>query len=117
MEYRFDSPQSIESIHVTVNSDLNRDTLPGGSVERTRSMRANVRLDAPLMHVPFTLCRAFRLEADTSEGTIVLLDVINNVRRAYHLPVKRDDISALRLIPMENWGGTEQTDVFSFDFR
>lgn len=117
LEYRFDSPQSIESIHVTFNSDLNRDTLPGGSVERTRSMRANVRLDAPLMHVPFTLCRAFRLEADTSEGTVVLLDVINNVRRAYHLPVKRDDISALRLIPMENWGGTEQTDVFSFDFR
>ena len=116
LEYRFDIPRTIDTIHITFNSDLNRDTLPGGQVERQRSMRANVRLDAPLMYVPKTLCRAFRLEAVTAEGTTVLTDVTDNARRAYHVTVGREDITALRLIPLENWGGTAETDVFSFDF-
>ena len=117
LEYRFDTPKTVESVHLTFNSDLNRDTLPGGQVERTRSMRANVRLDAPVMHMPTTLCRAFRLEADTSEGTVTLLEITDNPRRAYHLPLERRDITALRLTLFENWGGTDQTDLFSFDFR
>ena len=117
LEYRFDTPQTIDTVHITFNSDLNRDTLPGGQVERQRSMRANVRMDAPLMYMPKILCRAFRLEADTPEGTVVLLNQVDNPRRAYHIPVGQDHITALRLIPLENWGGTEETDVFSFDFR
>ncbi len=116
LEYRFDTPQTIDTVHITFNSDLKRETLPGGLVERTRSMRANVRLDVPVMHMPLTLCRAFRLEADTAEGTKILLDVTDNARRAYHIPIGREDISSLRLVPLENWNGTEETDVFSFDF-
>ena len=116
LEYRFDVPQAVETVHVTFNSDLNRETLPGGSVERTRSMRANVRLDAPVMYMPKTLCRAFRLQAVTGDGNVILCDVTDNARRAYHVPVHRGDIVALRLIPLENWGGTKETDVFSFDF-
>jgi hypothetical protein len=117
LEYRFSEPQAVESVHLTFNSDLNRDTLPGVHVERTRSMRANTRLDSPVMHMPLTLCRTFRLEADTADGTEVLLDVTDNPRRAYHLTLNRRDIIALRLILLENWGGTNQTDLFSFDFR
>jgi hypothetical protein len=116
VDYRFDTPQAVSAVHVTFNSDLNRETLPGGHVERTRSMRANVLLDSPVMHMPTTLCRAFRLEAETPEGTIVLLSVADNARRAYHIPVNRADITALRLVPLENWGGSGETDVFSFDF-
>ena len=116
LEYRFDTPNPINTVHITFNSDLNRSTLPGGQVERTRSMRANVRLDAPLMHMPLTLCRAFRLEADTAEGTELLLEVTENARRSHHVTVSRNDITALRLIPLNNWGETGETDVFSFDF-
>ena len=117
LTYRFTAPISVESVHVTFNSDLNRTTLPGDICERTHSTRANVRLDSPVMYVPLTLCRSFRLEADTSDGVMVLLDVADNVNRAHHVPVHRTDILALRLIPLSNWGGTENTDVFSFDFR
>ncbi len=116
LSYRFPSPRSIEAVHITFNSDLDRLTLPGDICERSHSMRANVRLDSPLAYVPPTLCRAFRLEADTPSGTVTLLDVTQNVRRSYHLTIQRDDILALRLIPLENWGGTDQTDLFSFDF-
>jgi hypothetical protein len=80
-------------------------------------MRANVRQNAPLMHLPLTLCRAFRLEADTADGTVTLLEITDNARRAYHLPMDRSDITALRLTLLDNWGGTDETDLFSFDFR
>ena len=116
LEYRFDPPQSISAVHVTFNSDLDRDTLPGGHVERTHSMRANILLDSPVMHMPLTLCRAFRLEADTAEGAVTLLEITDNTRRAYHLTVDRHDVTAIRLVPLENWGDTPETDVFSFDF-
>ena len=114
--YRFDRPESVEAIHLTFNSDLNRDTLPGGHVERTRSMRANVPLDAPEMHMPKTLCRAFRLEIDTPAGTEVLANVAENATRSYHFPLSRKDILAIRLTLSENWGGIEETDLYSFDF-
>ena len=117
LEYRFNEPEAIESVHITFNSDLNRETLPGSHVERTHSMRPNVRLDSPIMHMPTTLCRAFRLEADTANGTEILLDIADNSRRAYHITLNGKKISALRLIPLENWGSTDRTDLFSFDFR
>lgn len=116
LSYRFPSPRSIDAVHITFNSDLDRRTLPGDFCERSHSMRANVRLDSPPAYVPLTLCRAFRLEADTPDGTVILLEETRNVRRSYHIALHRGDVLALRLIPLENWGGTEQTDLFSFDF-
>ena len=56
------------------------------------------------------------LEADTPEGVVTLLDVDGNATRAYHVPVGRE-VTALRLIPLANYGGEAETRVFSFDFR
>ena len=117
VEYRFDTPTAVESVHLTFDSDLNRATLPGDRCEQEHSTRANVRLDSPQFHLPLTLCKAFRLELDTPGGVTVLLDVAHNVLRTYHVEVGRDDITAIRLIPLENYGGAEETRVFSFDFR
>ena len=64
-----------------------------------------------------TLCKAFRLAVDTADGTMVLPDVDHNASRAYHVEVRRDDVTAIRLIPLENYGGSGETRVFSFDFR
>ena len=116
-EYRFPSPVRVESVHLTFDSDLDRVTLPGDVCERTHSTRANIRLDSPQFHLPLTLVKAFRLEADTPKGTEILLHITENAIRAYHVPVEREGITALRLIPLENYGGTEETRVFSFDFR
>lgn len=117
VEYRFDAPTAVESIHLTFDSDLDRTTLPGDKCEQEHATRANVRLDSPQFHLPLTLCKAFRLEADTPDGVEVLLDVEQNALRAYHVKVGRDDITAIRLIPLENYGGSGETRVFSFDFR
>jgi hypothetical protein len=117
VEYRFDTPTAVESVHLTFDSDLNRATLPGDRCEQEHSTRANVRLDSPQFYLPLTLCKAFRLELDTPGGVTVLLDVAHNALRTYHVEVGRDDITAIRLIPLENYGGAEETRVFSFDFR
>jgi len=117
LEYRFDTPQAVDTVHLTFNSDLNRDTLPGGQVERQRSMRANVRLDAPLMYMPLTLCRAFLLEVCTADGACREYPVRDNACRAYHIPVGREDVTVIRLTLLENWGGSGETDLYSFDFR
>jgi hypothetical protein len=117
VEYRFDAPTAVESVHLTFDSDLDRTTLPGDKCEQDHSTRANVRLDSPQFYLPLTLCKAFRLEAETADGVKVLLDVDHNALRAYHVEVGRADITALRLIPLENYGGGGETRVFSFDFR
>ena len=117
VEYRFDAPTAVESVHLTFDSDLDRTTLPGDKCEQDHSTRANVRLDSPQFYLPLTLCKAFRLEAETADGVEVLLDVEQNALRTYHVEVGRADITALRLIPLENYGGTGETRVFSFDFR
>ena len=117
VEYRFDVPTAVESVHLTFDSDLDRTTLPGDGCEREHSTRANIRLDSPQFYLPLTLCKAFRLEVDTPEGTVTLLDVDHNALRAYHVEVNRAAITAIRLIPLENYGGGKETRVFSFDFR
>ena len=117
VEYRFSAPITVESVHLTFDSDLNRSTLPGDWCEREHATRANILLDSPLFHLPLTLIKAFRLEADTLDGTVTLLDVTDNATRSFHVPLERDDVIALRLIPLENHGGTAETRVFSFDFR
>ena len=117
VEYRFPAPERVESIHLTFDSDLDRVTLPGDACERTHSTRANILLDSPMFYLPLTLVKAFRLEADTATGTEILLDVTENATRSYHIELNRDGVTALRLIPLENYGGTDETRVFSFDFR
>ena len=76
-----------------------------------------IRLDSPQFYLPLTLCKAFRLEADTADGTMVLPAVDHNASRAYHVEVGRDDATVIRLIPLENYGGSGETRMFSFDFR
>lgn len=120
LTYRFAQPVSLHGIHIVFDSDLNRDTLPGNTVERGRSMRANILLDSPQMYVPTTLCKEFVVEAETAEGLKELLHVTNNRKRAYHLTVPealQGKILGISLKPMADWGTGDATTVVSFDFK
>ncbi|MBQ3507761.1 MAG: FAD-dependent oxidoreductase [Clostridia bacterium] len=116
-EYRFPAPVRLESVHLTFDSDLDRTTLPGDWCEQQHATRANICLDSPQFHLPLTLVKAFRLEIDTAAGTEILLDIIENATRSYQVELHRENVSTLRLVPLENYGGTDETRVFSFDFR
>lgn len=115
--YRMAQPTHVAAVHLTFDSDLDRVSMPGQHTERTHSMRANVRLDAPQFGMPATLCRTFELWAEKEDGnTELILQADDNRRRAYDVPVNAT-VRALRLVMVRNWGNTDQTNLFSFDFR
>jgi hypothetical protein len=107
--------QDISSVHIVFDSDLNRRTQQGSVVERTRSMRANRRLDSPQMQMPKTLCKEFKLVGELNGVSVELLHIQNNRKRSYHIEINRF-MDAITLIPISNWGETERISVISFDF-
>ncbi len=109
--YRFDS-KKIKSVHIVFDSDLNRDTLPGHWCEKTHVTRANVLLDSPQMYMPETLCKGFTLKADG----VILFSTDNNIKRAYHIETDID-ATELTLTIHSNWGGSNTTNLVSFDFK
>ena len=106
----------VEAVHIVFDSDLDRETLDGDECERTHSTRCNVLLDSPDMFMPKTLCRSFKLNITGEDGTLTTVSIENNRKRAYDIKVGKN-ISKIELIPETNWGGSETTTVFSFDFR
>ncbi len=115
LEYKFEKPERIESVHVVFDSDLDRLTLNGRHPERITVTRANVLLDSPQMYVPKTLAKSFRLTALSDGEEVELLAEEKNIKRMYHIRPNKS-VSALRLTVFENWGDSEETSVFSFDF-
>ncbi|NLA83549.1 MAG: FAD-dependent oxidoreductase, partial [Clostridiales bacterium] len=116
LEYAFESEEEVNAVHIVFDSDLERTTLPGTRVEQTRNTRSNIRLDSPQMHMPQTLCRDFKLEFIKNGNVQSTLEVKDNRKRSYHIEVN-EKISGIRLIPESNWGNSDETAVFSFDFK
>jgi len=112
--YSFDETD-ISSVHIVFCSDLNRDTLPGSHCERNHSTRANHRLDSPLMHMPKTLCREFKLVGGSNGEEFELIHVTDNRKRSYHLNIDKK-LDKLILIPLDSWGDSGNIPVISFDF-
>ncbi len=65
--------------------------------------------------MPKTLCKSFRLVAETVNGDETLLCVGENLLRSYLCKVEKP-VWAILLEMTENWGGTEETNLISFDF-
>lgn len=113
--YEFEET-SVSSVHLVFSSDLNRDTLPGSECERHHTTRACHRLDSPLMHMPKTLCKEFKLIGELNGQRFELLHVDNNRKRSYHLELNRK-FDKLILIPESSWGEGNEVAVISFDFN
>ena len=115
LEYRFENAEKINSLHIVFDSDLDRKTIPGDRIEKYHSMRANVLLDSPVMHMPKTLCRDFAVEYEKN-GIIKTFSVKENLKRCHHITLN-ENCDAIRLVPLSNWGEQEETKVVSFDFN
>ena len=110
------SETDIHFVHITFESDLNRETLDGTEVERCRSTRAMRRLDSPKLHMPKTLCKEFELMGKRNGESICLLRIEKNRKRSYHIPVN-EVLDELILLPKSSWGETANVPVISFDFN
>lgn len=107
--------QSVSSAHIVFDSDLNRKTLPGGWCEQGHTTRAQYLLNSPIMHMPTTLCKEFKLLGTKDGVTTELAHVTDNRKRAWHIPVNQA-FDQLSLIPLASWGDGS-VPVISFDFE
>ena len=119
--YRFREPVRISNVHLALDSDLARASLPGDGCERRHSMRANVFEDgsgkSPAMTVPATLVKAYRIEGITAEGErITLAEEENNLRQCVNVPADCV-LSGLTFTPLSLWGPGDEAHVLSFDAR
>ena len=115
--YELQNPTQVEGIHLVFDSDLNRETLPGDSYERRLFTRANVLLDSPQTYLPKTLCAEFELWAETENGEEILLKKVTENRLRAHDVLVGQKLKKIWLVIQKTWGETEQTNLFSFDFR
>lgn len=113
--YCFDKPVSVEKVHIVFDSDLDRLTLPGDECERIHITRSNTLLNSPDTCLPKTLCRDFELSLIMSNGEHKVYNITDNRKRTVVFNVGAE-LTQLSLKTVSNWGETETTRVFSFDF-
>ncbi len=106
IELRFEQPVQIQELRLVFDSNLNRPH---------HNMPCTYFLDEKNYRMPETLIRSYQVEADTSNGKVLLAQVENNRRRMVRHQVGKE-VTALRLIPQTTWGDT-QCRVFSMDVR
>lgn len=112
--YRFPAARVL-SVHLVFDSDLDRETLSGSHCERTHGTRTVHRKDSPRYRLPSTLCRAFTLYGEYGGERRALLEVTDNRKRCYHLPVDAE-LTGLTLVPHATWGEGDSVPIVSFDF-
>ena len=118
VKYRLNKAEYVESVRIIFDSDLDRLTLPGDDCERTHTMRANVKPDSPVMHMPLTLVKDFRLEIEEESGDITVLDFKDNIKRFADIGIGRK-IRSASLVPVSLWDGSAdgKAHIFSFELR
>ncbi len=115
--YRFKEPKYIEEIRIVFDSDLDRTTLPGDSCERQHAMRCNLLPNAPVMHLPKTLCKAYTISAIAEDGTEEILFMEQNNRsRLVKLSVGKQ-VQSFSLTMTEAHAGGEEMRLFSMEAR
>jgi len=106
----------VDSVHIVFDSDLERKTLPGDECERIHSMRCNVLLESPVMHMPKTLCKEFTFTVIDKNGEKECVNISNNRKRSYHIPINKE-VQKVSLNIKANWGETDITRIISFDYK
>lgn len=103
-------------IKLVFDSDLNRDSFVGmDNSERQHSMRSNILDDSPIMYIPKTLAKVFRIETIKADGEKeILYEEQKNLKRNVFIPVGKV-VKSVSLIIEENWGDTKETELYTFE--
>lgn len=114
--YRLATPQPVREVRIVFDSDLRRATLPGDDCERGHSMRANITPESPVMTMPQTLVKSYRLECCMPDGTWeTVVEEVENIRRLVLVSVEKP-VTAVRLTPLSLWN-EEATEARVFAFE
>ena len=116
IELRFDSPEQIREIRLTLDSDLNRRTIGANGYMDKKGTVCNVAKDMPFVHLPQTLAQQIDVEALGEDGGWEHVTTLRDIkRRVVYLPVNRK-ARALRVIPTASYG-CEKIKIFTLDVR
>ncbi|MCX7590646.1 MAG: FAD-dependent oxidoreductase [Kiritimatiellae bacterium] len=106
VEFRFDREVHFNGIRLVFDSDLNRD--------RRMGMNALYPREMPVLRVPPTLVKAFKVEVEEAPGKWErIIAVEDNHQRLVRLPIRACGI-ALRFTPLASWGNRTMR-VFAID--
>lgn len=113
--YTFDTPTFVNAVKLVFDSDLRRETYDIDDGEKYRAMRCNVFDDSPFIGMPVTLAKSFSVTLTYANGTErVIYSDNENKKRNLIIPVK-ETLTKLTLTVFENWGGTNKTNIFTFE--
>lgn len=115
LTYTFDTARRVTGARLVFDSDLcRRDPSRGGG--GARNMRCRYALDDAPWAVPASLVKAFRLEAQTTDGRwMEVAREACNYQRLVRVPLDLDT-RAVRLIPESTWGAG-QVHLFAFELH
>ncbi len=116
--YELAHPTVIDSVRLTFDSDLDRKTLPGDPCERRHITRCNLLPDSPVMHMPTTLVKHYRIYTEDADGnrTFVREEDCNRLCTVT-VPIGKK-ITKIIFVPLSKWE-TEDGNVtlFAFDCK
>lgn len=117
--YSFDTPVRLSNIHLQFDTDLNRETLPGDSIDRQRSMRANRTENSVTVCMPKTMVKGYRLTAVTADrDTVTIAETDRNLLGCVNHDVSDELYVSVSFVPLTTWGeDTGNVQIFSFDLR
>lgn len=127
--YEFQSPQKISGIKIVFDSDFLRETVgTNDDCEKFHSTRCNILNNSPVLRVPQTLAKSFIVTGETASGeTVTLFEINRNLKRNVLLPLKNQTnnkaenngaeiaYKKITLTVYGNYGGTDETNVFTFE--
>ena len=116
IEVAFEKPEQVKEVRLTLDADLNRETIGADGYMFRKCTLCNVALNTPLVHLPEVLVKDVRVEitedGKTWEQAARLTDI---KRRVVYLPVGKT-AKAVRIIPESSYG-SETIKIFTLDVR
>ena len=116
IELTFDSPEKISEIRLTLDSDLNRQTVGADGYVHRKATVANVSRNMPLVHLPKTLISDIRVEVLSENGEWKYAARISDNRRRVAYIRLNETSRAVRIIPEKSYGN-EEVRIFTLDVR
>ena len=114
--YKLEKSALVKEIKIVFDSDLKRESYDVCYMEKRASMRSNILDESPIMDMPKTLAKVFKVIATLKNGEQkIVIDERENKKRNILIPVA-EDVQAISLTVLENWGGMDETGLFTFEF-
>jgi hypothetical protein len=116
IEVALEKQAYIREIRLTLDSDLNRETIGANGYMHRKCTLCNVARNTPLVHLPEALIKDLRVEISDDGKTWYVASRLTDIkRRVVYLPVGKT-AKTVRVIPEASYGN-ETVRIFTLDVR